>query len=181
MKRCNNFFAIRIANNICPRNNIFNFFYHKNFARSIWHVTFCKNVVVFQYFYMITNFKFKIFFIILFIKVNVSARLYINIYSFILIVLRYLWLYLLTISSNLSIYILLHIEVIYLQILFFRVLINLSATTDCPSLCVDYISTSFFFYHDFIESSKMFRKSLVILIPFLSSKEQPMHFYCKYQ
>ena len=32
------------------------------------------------------------------------------------------------------------IEVIYLEILFFKALINLSATTDFPSLCVEYIT-----------------------------------------
>ena len=42
-------------------------------------------------------------------------------------------------------------EVIYLQILFLYVLINLSSTTDFPSFCIEYISISFFSNHDFIE------------------------------
>ena len=37
-----------------------------------------------------------------------------------------------------------HIQVMYLQILFFKVLIKLSAITDFPSLYVEYISMSFF-------------------------------------
>ena len=43
------------------------------------------------------------------------------------------------------------IEVMYLQILLFKVQINLSATTDFPSLCVEYIFMSFFSSHYFID------------------------------
>ena len=39
----------------------------------------------------------------------------------------------------------------YLWILLFKVLINLSATTDLPSLCIEYISISLSFNHFFIE------------------------------
>ena len=35
------------------------------------------------------------------------------------------------------------IEAMYLEILFFTALTNLSTTTDFPSLCVEYITTSF--------------------------------------
>ena len=42
-------------------------------------------------------------------------------------------------------------EVMYLQIFSFMVLMNLSATTDFPSLCTEYISISFFYNHDLIE------------------------------
>ena len=66
----------------------------------------------------------------------------------ILIVLLHMLLYLLTISSNLLIYMFFDIEVIYSYILLFKVLINLSATADFPSLCVEYISISFFSSHD---------------------------------
>ena len=55
-------------------------------------------------------------------------------------------MYLLTISSDLSIYRFFDIEVMYLSILFFKVLINLSAKVDFPSLCVEYNSTSFLNY-----------------------------------
>ena len=54
-------------------------------------------------------------------------------------------------SSNLSIYTFCDIEVIYLKILFFKVITNLSTTTDFPSLCVEYISMSIFTSHDFID------------------------------
>ena len=39
--------------NICPWNCIFNFFNHKNFFRSIWCVSFTKNIFVFGNSYMI--------------------------------------------------------------------------------------------------------------------------------
>ena len=54
--------------------------------------------------------------------------------GFILIVLWYVLLYLLTMSSNLSIYTFFETEVMYLEILFFKVLMNLSEVTDFPSL-----------------------------------------------
>ena len=41
--------------------------------------------------------------------------------------------------SNFSIYKFSDTEVIYLEISFFKVLTNYSATTDFPSLCVEYI------------------------------------------
>ena len=72
---------------------------------------------------------------------------------------------------------------------FLKALLNLSATTDFPSLCVEYISMSFLTSHDFIDllwnllplsthilfglgfySCKIFWKALVIIIPFLSFK-----------
>ena len=63
-------------------------------------------------------------------------------FSFIFILLWYKLLYLLTISSNLLIYIFVDIEVIYLQNLHIKILINLSSTTDFSLLCVEYISIS---------------------------------------
>ena len=57
--------------------------------------------------------------------------------GFILMVLGYVLLYLFTISSNLSRYTLFDIEVMYLKILFSKVLKNLSATTDSPLLCIE--------------------------------------------
>ena len=47
VKRSKNFFNITIANNICPWHSIFNFFNPKNVFRSIWNVTFCRNVFIF--------------------------------------------------------------------------------------------------------------------------------------
>ena len=55
-------------------------------------------------------------------------------------------------ASNLSIYLFFYIEVMYLKILLFKVLTNLSATTDFLSLCVEYISMSFYSNHDFINT-----------------------------
>ena len=76
----------------------------------------------------------------------------------------------------------------YLSILFFKVLINLSAITDFP-LSLEYICISLFSKNDFIDplynslpfsihilfgvrydSSKIFRKTLVVVIPVLSFK-----------
>ena len=74
----NRFFSVKITNNICPRNSIINFFNIKNFFRSIWNLTFCKNVFMFWNFYMVTNIKFRIFFIVLVIEINICAWLYIN-------------------------------------------------------------------------------------------------------
>ena len=34
--------TIKITNNMCPRNSIFNFFNHKNFFRPIWSVIFLQ-------------------------------------------------------------------------------------------------------------------------------------------
>ena len=45
-------------------------------------------------------------------------------------------------------------EPIYLQILFFKVLIYLSAPIHFPSLCIEYISKEFFSNHDFIDLLK---------------------------
>ena len=42
-------------------------------------------------------------------------------------------------------------EAIYMYIFFFKVLINLSATTDFSSLCVEYISISLSCNHDFTD------------------------------
>ena len=46
---------------------IFNFFNQKIFFRPIWHVNFCKTFFICWYCYMVTIFKFMIFFIISFI------------------------------------------------------------------------------------------------------------------
>ena len=72
--------------------------------------------------------------------------------GFILIVLWYVLLHLFTMSSNLSIYTFFDIEDTHSYILFFKVLMNLSATTGFPSLCTEHIFIAFFFAgHDFID------------------------------
>ena len=78
VKRSSNFFAIKINNKICPQHSFFSFSNHKIFFRLIWSATFCKNVFIFRYSYMTTNFKFRIFLIIFVIKDNIRARLYIS-------------------------------------------------------------------------------------------------------
>ena len=109
--------------------------------------------------------------------------------GFILVVLWYVLLYLLTISAKLLIYTIFDTEVIYLLILFFRLLINFSPTADFHSLCFEYIFISLSYNHDLIDilrnqlplsthilfglrlnSSNIFWEALVILIPFLSFK-----------
>ena len=47
-------------------------------------------------------------------------------------------------SSNLSIYTFFETEIMYLEILFFKVQMNLSAVTEFSSLGVEYVSISFF-------------------------------------
>ena len=96
---------------------------------------------------MISNFKFRIFIIIFYIKIDICAGIYIN---FILIVV-YVFLYALTISDNLSIYTFFDINIMYLYMLFFRILINLSVTTDFPSLCAESISALLSCNHNLID------------------------------
>ena len=64
--------------------------------------------------------------------------------GFYLIVLWSVLLWLLTISSNLPIHIFSWYWCLVFINLFFKVLINFSTITDVPSLCVEYISISFF-------------------------------------
>ena len=91
------------------------FFDHKHVFRPIWDIAFCKNIVICRYSNMVTIFKFRIFLIVFFIKVNISAKLYINkllfgwsmvcIVVFISISACNYKCILVTISANLSIYI----------------------------------------------------------------------------
>ena len=94
VKRSNIFFSFKMTNNICPRNSVFNFFSDKNFFRPIWNIAFCKNVFVFRYSNYITNFKFRILIISFLTRFNICAWFSLTI--FILIVLWYVLLYLLT-------------------------------------------------------------------------------------
>ena len=105
------------------------FFNHKNLLIPIWSATFFKNVFIFWYSNVINNLNFPYNF-------NFPST------GFILIVLWYVLLYLLTISSNLSIYRFFETEVKYL---------NFSAITDFPSLCVECTSTLLFYNHDFTD------------------------------
>ena len=128
LKRSNNFFTVEIINNICPWHSIFNLFNHKSFFRQILSGIFCKIVFLFQYSYMIMNVKFRIFLIIFFVKVNICAWLYIS------------SMYLLTMSAKSSIYTFWYWS--HISIIFLRVPINISATTDF--LCV--LNTFLYYY-----------------------------------
>ena len=85
---------------------------------------------------------------LLFIEVNTCTWLYINKFHFdcamICIVVN-------TNYTTLSIQTYFGIEVIYLEILFFKILINLSATTNFHPLCAEYISISLSWNQDFID------------------------------
>ena len=59
----NNFFTIKIINKISPWNCFFNFFNYKNFFWTIRNISFCKNIFILRNSNIITNFKFRIFFI----------------------------------------------------------------------------------------------------------------------
>ena len=135
----------------------FNFF-NKYFFRPIWNIDFSKNVFLFWYSSIISNFKFRTFLIIyLFIKVNIYAWLYINRLLF-----NCSMIFISAFINYIILFINIHIFWYWshmLIILFFKVLINLSTTTDFPSLCVKYISIAFFYGHDFID---LLQKSLSV-------------------
>ena len=83
---------------------------YSNFIFFVWSVIFGKNVFIFWYSYMITNFKFRIF-------ITTLKSIYVLDFTskaFISTVLWYALLHSVTISSNLSIYTFLDIAVIYL-------------------------------------------------------------------
>ena len=74
----NNFFTIKIVNNICPWHSIFNFFNHKNVFRPNWSTSFTKNIFAFWYSYMITDFKFTTFIITFFLPESIHIVFNIN-------------------------------------------------------------------------------------------------------
>ena len=110
---------------------ILRIFNDKNFFWPILSISFIKNIFAFWCSYTISNFKFEIFFIKIFILFSIKIRCNIN---------WCLWtmlLYLLTILSKQTFF---EIAAMCLNILFYGVLINLHATTDFPSLHVEYVS-----------------------------------------
>ena len=98
IKRCNNFFPFKITNHISSRHSVFNFFNHKNVFRPIWNIAFGKVVFVFWHSQNITNFISLIYLLELIYVFDFTST------GFILIVLWYVLLHLVTISFNLSIY-----------------------------------------------------------------------------
>ena len=117
---------------IRPWNCIFNPANNKTFFWPTWSIYFRKSVFVFWYSYMITNFKFRIFFVRTNISLDVTSI------GFISIVLWKMSLYLLTKSSKTSKQTFL-IQLSCAYELFFKVLL-----TDFPSPYLEYISMSFF-------------------------------------
>ena len=115
----------------------------------IWNIAFCKNVYIFWYSNDITNFKFRIVIINFFTRVNIYV--WFRSRGFTFLALWYVLLYLFTMSLNISINTFFDIEAMYFYILFFKVLINLSATTNFSSLFVEYISIAFFSNNRFID------------------------------
>ena len=77
-KRPKNLFTVKIANNICPRDSAFIFFNHKNFLRPIWNIAFCKKFFYFDILTGSPTLNFRIFFIIIYNKLNICAGPYIN-------------------------------------------------------------------------------------------------------
>ena len=148
VKCFNNFKTFKIT--LIPQNSIFNFCNHKTFFKPIWNITFSKNVFIFWYSYMITNFKFRIFFVILFYrnqyicldlhqKVSFWMCSDINDWIFKLYYLIYWYTHYLILNSHAC------------RFCSLRYLIYLSPTTDSPSLYAEYISIPFFSNHDFID------------------------------
>ena len=123
---------------------------------------------------MVTNFKFRIFLTIFFIKVNIIAWININRLHFNCAVIFSLDLF--TISSNLSIYTVFDTDVIYIWILIFIVVINQSFNNNRFSFVMCWINFySLYCNHDSIDvllklatfdirpdSPKSFWKALVI-------------------
>lgn len=79
------FFTVEIINDICPWYNIFRFpdqKTSKDFLGPNWRVALFKNIFLFSYSQMISNFKFRIFVIIFNTIVNKLAPLIISWFHF---------------------------------------------------------------------------------------------------
>ena len=113
-----NFFSIKITNKICPRHCIFNFFNLKNFFIPIWSVTFCQSIL---YFYILTiSLILNLGSLLLISLLEPMYLLDFTLAGFILIVLWYVLLYLLTIS-----HLIIHNnQIIVSLILFFKGITN---------------------------------------------------------
>ena len=134
IKTSSNFFTIQVTNNTSPRNCIFNFTNIKNFFWPIWGVSFSNNVFIFWNSNIVTNFKLRIFLMKIFIVFNIIIIRSVNRFCFN--------------SSMNCVIVFTKLQTFWnscymFKNLFFRVLINLSATPDFPSLHVEYISMLF--------------------------------------
>ena len=122
IKLSNNFFIFKITKNIRPWYKILNILIPK-MSDKIGTLPFAKSIFIFRYFQMISNFKFRTFFIILFIKINMYAWLYINRFNgSIICIVVFVTMSSLTLQS--------FWYWSYIFINFIKVLINISATTD---------------------------------------------------
>ena len=110
----------------------FDFFNYKSFFWPIWCVSFCKNIFVFGNSYMIINFKFRIFIINCFDRVNICILLYVSL----TLVIFNIWFNLncSMVCIFVFIYYIIYTLFWYWSHVFvdfsLKVLINLSATTD---------------------------------------------------
>ena len=118
VKRSNNFLTIEIFFYISQQQSIFNFFNHKSFFRLVWSVIFCKNVFIFE---CITRSP----------TLNLgslslsSISKSINVLNFTSTGFALIFIVFINYIIWYIIYTFLDIKVVYLQILFFTVLIYL--------------------------------------------------------
>ena len=109
------------------------------------------------YSYMVTNLKLRNFITTWNVKPCQNHVLYVKSKAFTLIVLLYVLLHLSTISSKLSIYPFFKNKVVYLQILFFKVLSSISNKKDTNICCGIFVSYYFsnFFWNIFVTIQTM--------------------------
>ena len=138
VKGSNNFFSIKIVHIICPQYSIFD-------LSQILPQTNLECNLLQKSFSSIINFKFRIFVIKMF---AICVWFYINGLHF-----NCAMIFVIVFTNHIIYFINTHFlklkSCIYKFV--FKVLINLSATTDSPSLCAEYISVSFFSNYDFID------------------------------
>ena len=81
-KNSRNLFTIQVTNNISPWNCVFNFTNKKNLFLPILGITFSKSVFVFWYLYKISNFKFRLGFIRIFVVFSIRIWCNVNWFHF---------------------------------------------------------------------------------------------------
>ena len=130
MKHFSFFFNIKIANNICPWCSIYLMF----LIKKLFSTTLVRNISQKRFYILIILHDQQLYIwdlVILNLKVNIFTCIKIN-------RIHYYSNYLLYCLK--SIHNFFDTAVICLQILFFKISINLSAATDFSSLCAEYIS-----------------------------------------
>ena len=154
VKRSNNFFAFKTTNihywlkiTTVQRTVFLTFLITKTSPDQLGTWFLAKMLLYFDILTWLPSLNFGIF--LLFSLLKPIYMLSFTSASFFLMVLWDMVLYLWTMSSNLSIYTFFDIEVLY----YIFVLINLSARTDFPPLCVEYSSILLCWKNDFIDLS----------------------------